>query len=109
MEIAGSRNGGTKLAVRKTKSQKPDESNFCAYIGPTIRGVIQNGTIFPCSCANARQLPLVKIASEKFQEIPFLVVSGAMLAEARQKIRKPGTLLFAKNEALCARMKEVNK
>lgn len=93
------------MAVKKTKTQKQAAPNdFCAYIGPTVRGFVQQGTIFPDS--KDKVLDRMVSVCKRYPEFSFFVIQGQDLADARKAIKKPGTLLYAKNSAMLSRMKE---
>ena len=55
---------------------KDNSSGFYCYIGPSITGIIQHGTI------------------EKYPLVKTLIVSGDALPEARLKIKRPGNALY---------------
>ena len=93
------------MAVKKAKTQKQDAPpDFCAYIGPTLRGVVQSGTLFPCS--RTELLDRMSAVSAKYPEFGYLVVQGKDLAGARKTINQPGTLLHSKCAAMLARIHE---
>lgn len=78
---------------RKTYTAPATEAkDFCAYVGPTIIGVIQNGTIY----SSPRDVVLQELASviEKHPNVAKLIVPGAELAEARKNIKTPGNRLY---------------
>ena len=80
---------------RKTKStsMKADakSAGFCVYLGPTIRGKIQYGTIIRGSKAQA--LETLKSVVKKYPSVKELVVTSTSLPAARIKVKTPGTLL----------------
>ncbi len=67
----------------------PKENKIYVYIGPSIRGVIQNGSIFQGA------IPHV----EKYPQIEKLIVADTEAAEAKIKVKTPGNSL---NSAYCA-------
>ncbi len=74
------------------------------YIGPSIRGVIQRGTIYP----GTRQevIEALDSAIQKYPRIRNLIVSGETLAADRISVKTPGTRLSTEYKKLVA---EVNK
>lgn len=78
-------------AKSKKSSLKQESSGFCVYIGPSIRGVIQSGTIYP----ESREKTLKKLAPhlEKYPLIAKLIVSDKTFADDRVKVKTAGTLL----------------
>lgn len=77
---------------------------FCAYIGPSIRGVVQNGTIYEGSPDEVKAR--LADAIEKFPRIAALIVKGDQLADARVKVRTKGNYLFEENRRFVAELKK---
>ena len=73
-------------------SPKDNSSGFYCYIGPSIAGVIQHGTIWRGSRTAA--LAAASPAIEKYPLVKSLIVSGDMLPESRLKIKRPGNALY---------------
>lgn len=73
------------------KEKVKDPVSFCVYIGPSIRGVIQNGTIVHGSRADVEK----SLASgiEKYPLIAKLIVTDLTLAEDRIKVKTAGNML----------------
>ena len=103
MENAICRKEVARMAV---KAKDKNAGAFCAYIGPSVRGVIQHGTIFEGSKRETIKSDAVRSAVERYPEIADLIVSGEVLAEARIKINTPGSLLAQRRRALAVKMKE---
>lgn len=76
---------------RNTKKSDGKAAGFYVYIGPSIRGVIQAGTVYRGTKADA--LAKIGVAAEKYPLIESLVVSGDTLAADRIKVKNPGNLL----------------
>ena len=74
-----------------------------AYIGPNLSGVIQTGTIFPCSKAAALEREDIKLALAKKPGIAELIVSGDELPAARIKVKTQGDALHEKYRALLSK------
>lgn len=95
------------MAVKSKAKAASGSGGFCAYIGPTIRGVIQHGTIYEGSKRDALKGPALRRAVDAYPEIASMLVPGDALTEARKKINTPGSLLYVRNKALADRaMKE---
>lgn len=71
-------------------SHKAGEAYF-VYLGPSVRGVIQHGQIFPGKKEAVEAFLARKIA--KYPRIKTLLVRGDKLAEARIRIRQCGNYL----------------
>lgn len=80
-----------------------DTGGFCAYIGPTIQGLIQQGTIYEGCKRDVVKSPALCRAVAAHPEIAGLLVPGDALAEARRKIKTPGSLLYVQYKALADR------
>lgn len=91
-----------KIASKKKSVKKADAggAGFCVYIGPSIRGVIQSGTVF----RGERSAVLAELASvvEQRPLIASLVVDGATVPSDRIKVKTPGNLLFVNYRKLVA-------
>lgn len=80
------------VETRSAEPRKPTkDAGFCVYIGPTILGVIQNGTIFQGTKNGV--LASVK-ATEKYPLVATLIVSDDTLPVDRIKVKTPGNLLY---------------
>lgn len=78
------------VIIKKKATVKND--GFCVYIGPTITGVIQSGTIYR---GNKQEvLASLALAIKKIPLIKTLVVSSETLPEDRIKVKTPGNLLY---------------
>lgn len=99
------------MAVKQRKTVKPtgDAGGFCAYIGPTIRGVIQYGTIYEGSKRDALKSSALRRAVDAYPEIAGLLVPGASLTDARKKIKTPGSLLYVRYKAMAGRAEQEEK
>ena len=81
---------------------KKSGTAFCAYLGPTIRGVVQNGTIYEGEKAEV----VLKLhdAIAKYPRIEKLIIPHNELAEARPKIRTKGNYLYEENRRFVAEL-----
>lgn len=92
------------VAEIETPPEQPAETGgFSVYLGPSIRGVIQSGTIFPGPREKA--VAALPAAVEKYPLIPALIVTGETLAEDRVKVKTPGNLLYVNYNRLAAGQK----
>ena len=81
-------------AAKNAAPKKPAaEVGFCVYIGPTLAGVIQNGTIIRGNRKNV--LSTMAPVIEKHPLVATLIVSGDTLPVDRIKVNTPGNLLYA--------------
>ncbi|MGM9640379.1 MAG: hypothetical protein ACI3V3_03335 [Faecousia sp.] len=99
------------MSVKQRKTVKPtgDAGGFCAYIGPTIRGVIQHGTIYDGNKQDALKSPALRRSVDAYPEIAGLLVPGYNLMDARSKIKTPGSLLCVRYKALADRVTKEEK
>lgn len=83
-----------KSKTAKTVAPKKPvaEVGFCVYIGPTMAGVIQNGTIIRGNRKNV--LSGMASVIEKHPLVATLIVSGDTLPVDRIKVNTPGNLLY---------------
>ena len=88
-----------QTAAPKTAKKKPaapkkvaDTGGFCVYLGPTMMGVIQRGTIY----RGGRKEVLDSLAP---------VVSDETLPADRIKVKTPGNLLYVNYHKLAKGMK----
>ena len=84
--------GAPDTASTKTEKSDSKADGFYCYIGPSITGLIQRGTIY----RGTRKKALAKWdeAIKKYPLIKTLIVSGDKLPEARLKVKKPGNALY---------------
>ena len=74
-----------------TKKSDGKAAGFCVYLGPSIRGVIQSGTIYRGD--KAAVLKELAPALERHPLIASLVVTNDTLAVDRIKVKTAGNLL----------------
>ncbi len=77
--------------------------SFYVYLGPSIRGVIQKGTIYPGSRQDV--IEALDSAIQKYPRIRNLLVSGESLVTDRIQIKTPGTRLFTEYKKLVAEVR----
>ncbi|HWP51639.1 MAG TPA: hypothetical protein VN626_08080 [Clostridia bacterium] len=92
--------------TEKSNASKPagNTGGFCVYLGPSIRGIIQSGSIFNGTKAQAADS--LASAVEKYPLITSLIVTGETLAEDRIKIKTPDNLLYVNYNKLAAGQKK---
>lgn len=98
--MASIRRASARAAMQRKK--KLDEPEYCVYLGPSIRGVIQYGAIIHSDYKNAVREMADGI--ERFPLIKNLIVTGEQLPAARQQIKTPGNGLYAYNQRLLAQL-----
>lgn len=89
-----------EAAPRRKQAKRPaprkkaggNASGFYCYIGPSIRGVIQTGTVYVGTREDA--LSAAQRAVELAPLIKTLIVPGDTLADDRIKVKTPGTALY---------------
>lgn len=79
--------------VQEKKKPAQEETGFCVYLGPTILGVIQSGTVYPGSVKAVRERLAAVI--EKYPLIARLLAPGETLAQDRKKVKTPGNALYS--------------
>lgn len=103
------RHGGSDRRTKdgKEKACRAEEGRrhrrFCVYLGPTMMGVIQRGTIY----RGGRKEVLDSLAPviEQHPLIASLVVSDETLPADRIKVKTPGNLLYVNYHKLAKGMK----
>ncbi len=81
-----------KKAKRPIQQKTVSNDGFCVYLGPTITGVIQSGTIYRGE--KARVLAELESAVRNYPLIKALIVTDKTLSEDRIKVKTPGNILF---------------
>lgn len=78
---------------KKTKqTETANKGGFCVYLGPTLTGVIQSGTVYRGSKADV--LKEIKYATDRIPLIASLIIPGERLSEDRIKVKTPGNILY---------------
>ncbi len=90
------------VETAKVSAEKPtaesNQSGFYCYIGPNIKGLIQGGSIFRGTRAEA--LEKAKKAIQAQPLVKALIVSGDALPKARLQVKKPGNALYVNYQKL---------
>ena len=86
-----------KAKVTK-KAAETEDVKFCVYIGPTIRGVVQHGSIFIGTYTEVIKEQAEML--ERFPQIRQLIVPGESLGSALIDIRTPGNSIYVYNRRL---------
>jgi hypothetical protein len=68
-----------------------DDERFCVYLGPTIKGLIQTGTIYPRP--RRETVELLSNTISKFPRIKRLIVSDKTLVLDRVRVQTTGNAL----------------
>lgn len=89
-----------KVPAAKPKKTAARSGDFCVYLGPTVIGVIQKGTVFRGS--KDEVVASLSSAVEKYPLIPSLIVGSATLPEDRIKAKTPGNLLYVNYHKMLA-------
>ena len=90
------------------QTSKGGGAGFCVYIGPTIVGLAQNGTIYPGTKQQAKMSPELALLMEKYPLGADLLIDGEKLAAGRQLLKQPGNLLHNKYSQLVRLVHEQN-
>lgn len=83
-----------KPAEQKDVAAKEPADNsggICVYLGPSIHGVIQSGTVYGGTKSEVESQ--LAAAIQRYPLIAALIVTGETLAADRIKAKTPGTLL----------------
>ena len=87
----------TQAEVKEPKEKKTTKrsdgkaAGFCVYLGPSIRGVIQSGTVY--RGGKAAVLKEIAPALERYPLIASLIVTSNTLPVDRIKVKTAGNLL----------------
>lgn len=73
------------------KKLTPEPEEVFVYVGPTVQGIAQAGTIY--TGTKTAVLEKFREAAERFPDIGELIVRDTELAEARKKIKTGGNAL----------------
>ena len=91
MEIRAEENVDTGVPDEELNKHIGELASFCVYIGPSIRGVIQSGTIYGKSLEETKAF--LTPAIEKYPLIGKLISTDKTIAEDRIKVKTAGNLL----------------
>lgn len=89
------------------RQHEVNNSGFYIYIGPTIRGVIQNGAIYRGTRAEA--VEKAASAIEKYKLVKPLIVSGDALPVARLRLKEPGNAFYVNYHKLSKQVLEARQ
>ena len=73
------------------KKLTPEPEEVFVYVGPTVRGIAQAGTIY--TGTRAAVLEKIREAAKRFPDIGELIVRDTELADARKMIKTGGNAL----------------
>lgn len=88
-------------AQTEREKQEQNKSGFYIYIGPNLKKLIQTGTIYRGTRAEA--LARAAAAIEAQPLVKTLIVSGDALPTARLKVKTPGNVLYANYQKLAGK------
>lgn len=87
--------------MRKSKNsvdvKESGNIGFYVYIGVTIKGVIQHGTIFK---TKEDALDMLSPFLGKYPDVPYLVVPNTELADARLRVKESGNTYYNANQRI---------
>ena len=87
--------------TKKNKVDQMDEQGVYVYLGPSIRGVIQSGTIYHDTRQHIKDR--LQYAIAKYPNIDTLIVADTDIADAKAKIKKGGNAMSHAYKALTER------
>jgi hypothetical protein len=95
-----------RISAKKSGKENANSSDnsaksvgFCVYLGPTIKGVIQGGAVFP----GTKQEVIHSVPGIcENQLIADLIVPGEQLVICREQVKTPGNLLYKKYQQLAS-------
>ena len=96
----------TSTSQPENASEVKSPDGVCVYIGPSIRGVIQRGTIYPGSKPKVLADKSVASAVKKYPLIEKLIVSENSIAQDRASVKTPGSLLYLMYQKLASTKEE---
>lgn len=85
-------------------AMKKQPCGFCVYLGPSIRGIVQHGTIYEGSLEDVKRQ--LAYAIEKYPRIAALISTGDELAENRVRIKNKGNYLYEENRRFVAELQK---
>lgn len=77
--------------MKSKKIAQVEEESVFVYLGPSIRGVIQSGTIYLGTRQQVKNN--LQFALSKYPKIETLIVKDTEITEAKEKIKKGGNAL----------------
>lgn len=92
-----------KQESTRAEREKTSAAGFYCYIGPNLKHLIQTGTIFRGSRAEALEQAAAAIQANPL--VKTMIVSGDALARARVQVRTPGNVLYANYKKLAGKEK----
>lgn len=96
--------GKTKDVTEKPVIEEKPDAGFFVYLGPSIRGLVQNGSIYAGPRSEVEKL--LAGAIQKYPRIATLIVSGETLPADRIKVKTPGNYLYDTYRKLIAELNQ---
>lgn len=88
------------MAKAKKTEQVKTETCVFVYLGPSIRGVIQSGTIYSGTREEVENA--LASAIERYPKVKALVVKDTEIADAKRKIKAGGNAISMAYKSLLA-------
>ena len=88
--------------MKNKKSNAPvteEKTEIYVYVGPTVRGVLQSGTIY-----RGKKADIIGTLAEKYPQIEKLTVKSSETAEARRKIQNGEGIISLAYKTLSEKM-----
>lgn len=89
-----------KEPIKQNRAGKENAGIFCAYLGPSLPGIIQSGTLY--SGTKEQVVKSLSAAVERNPLIAELIVTGETFVEDRIKVKTPGNRLYVYYNKLVA-------
>lgn len=89
------------MASKNKKAVKAEPESVFVYLGPSIRGVIQNGSIYRGT--RTEVVESLKAAIEVYPKIERLLFGDVEIAAAKEKLRNGGNALSLAYQSLLAK------
>lgn len=89
------------MASKPKKAVKAEQESVFVYLGPSIRGVIQNGSIYRGTRSGV--VESLKAAINAYPKIERLLIEDVEIAAAKEKIKKGGNALSLAYQSLLVR------
>ncbi len=95
-----------KVETKATKPRKPvvDDSPFCVYIGPSIRGMVRTNAIYEGSKEDVKKQ--LEVAIEKYPLIEKLISPSKAFVQDRLKVKTADNALGKYYEDLVRQLNE---
>ena len=83
------------MSVKRTPEEAGGKSaGYSIYMGPSLKGILQTGTIIPGSVKEALRRPEIVIALNHKPSLKALIVDGADFPKAMAELKTQGSDLY---------------